>query len=354
MNGREFGVLRISRRYPRLFAVAGVFFFTALLWTCVEGVFFCLLKLRGPSLREQLHHWEGGLTQTHPQLGYMPKPGAKVRAHLDGPDGRIFACTYTIGDDGWRITPVDAPEDRDRCALFFGCSFAFGEGVDDDKTLPACFGREAREYQPFNYAFRAYGPQCMYLQVTDPEFGSQVRQRRGIAVYTFINHHLNRLAGAMIVGTTWGRDLPMLTLENGQIVYHGNFETGRPVTQFIYRALRHLPSVEYLGVDWPRADSEANYRLLATVCAGTRDALRRKFDEMTFIVMIFHAQALGRGLQPFLEEAGIPCLDYTDLLVRTSPDQPKFYYVDGHPTAAAHAAIARQLALDVRRLAAQP
>lgn len=323
---------------------------TALLWGLVEGVFCVLLSFREPELADQLISWEGGLAELDERLGFRAERDARVSAFLDGPNGRIYACEYTTDAVGRRVTPVENTANREQYAMFFGCSFTFGEGLNDDEALPAQFAREATEFAPYNYGFRAYGPQCMYLQVLEHGFAADIPQKRGLAIYTFINNHLDRLVGTIWVGTTWGRLLPYLTIENGQIVHHGNFDNGRPVTQFIYRSLRHLPSIQFLKINYPPVDADGTYRLLSRVCAATRDELRSKFQETTFVVVIYPHQFLGARLAPYVRAEDIACLDYRHLLDAQTGPGIKYYFEDGHPTAAAHAVVARQLAKDVQKL----
>ena len=53
-------------------------------------------------------------------------------------DGHIeFEATYTLDSEGLRTT-VTPQEGKPRgCIVFFGCSFTFGDGVDDADTLPS-------------------------------------------------------------------------------------------------------------------------------------------------------------------------------------------------------------------------
>ena len=68
----------------------------------------------------------------------------------------IYDVWYTIGDDGFRVTPA-LPESGDK-VVFYGDSFTFGEGLKDDETMPYEFARlTGRPVK--NYAFHGYGVQ---------------------------------------------------------------------------------------------------------------------------------------------------------------------------------------------------
>lgn len=76
---------------------------------------------------------------------------------LTGPGGRqIYDVIYTIGEDGFRETPSN-PENDDRIN-FFGDSFTFGEGLNDDETLPF-FTAQLTGRHVKNFGFHGYGIQ---------------------------------------------------------------------------------------------------------------------------------------------------------------------------------------------------
>src|SRR5262249_49780667 len=89
-----------------------------------------------------------------PVLGWRLKPG--VFRDVETIDGRlVHDVTYHIGDDHRRLTPAGSG-----CVWFFGCSFTFGQGVEDNQTLPywvgVLTGRRA-----INFGTSAYGAQQM-------------------------------------------------------------------------------------------------------------------------------------------------------------------------------------------------
>jgi len=339
-----------AHRHPRWFFVLFCVALTAILWGGLESIFYGLLRIRIVHESPGVTAWEGGdLIEPDPYLGFRPRPGATAHMRLETSNAAIQECVYTIDAHGRRVTPVDHPERRDKFALFFGCSFTFGEGVNDDETLPAHFARAAPAFMPYNYAFKAYGPQAMYLQVVEDTFGDDIAQRNGIAVYVFIDHQMHRAIGTASVSTTWGRDLPYLTLEGGRLVHHGNFQTGRPFTQWCYRALLRLPSVQYLRIDYPPVDRARNYRLVATMTEESAAALRRRFPGLRFFVVIYPKQELGKRLWGYLADVDVTFLDYSGLLADAPGSEAMYYYLDGHPTGKTQRIVAEQLATDVVR-----
>lgn len=344
------GLSSFARHHPRWFFFLFCAVLVPLLWAAMESVFYALLRIRIARETPGVAAWEGGgLMEPDPYLGFRARPGAHVHMRLNGAEGAVRECDYTIDAAGRRCTPVEHEAGRDKFAFFFGCSFAFGEGVNDDETLEAHFARAAPEYMPYNFAFKAYGPQAMYLQVVEDGFAVDVTQHSGIAVYVFIDHHIDRAIGTVWVSTTWGCDLPYLTLEDGQLVHHGSFETGRPLTQFCYRVFRHLPSVQYLNIDYPPVERVKNYRLVAAMVEQTAAMLGQRFPGLRFYVVVYPKQQMGEKLRGYLNGPNVKVLDYSELLRDAAGSGDAYYGIDGHPTGAAHRVVAEQLAADVAR-----
>ena len=65
----------------------------------------------------------------------------------------------SVDKRGLRVEPPLAPSHGDRCVLFFGCSYTFGEGVNDTETLPYRTGVLAEGLlRMINFGLHSYGP----------------------------------------------------------------------------------------------------------------------------------------------------------------------------------------------------
>jgi hypothetical protein len=96
----------------------------------------------------------------HSVLGFAPLPSKVVQAVRHDAAGRpIFDVTYTIDDHGLRrtVSNPDAPT-----VAFFFDSGMFGEGIEDNATLPQQFADLMQgRYHVLNLGFIGYGPQTM-------------------------------------------------------------------------------------------------------------------------------------------------------------------------------------------------
>ncbi len=78
----------------------------------------------------------------------------------------IYDATYSIGADGFRLT--DQTQFNKKRINFFGCSFTFGEGLNDNETLPYYFSRQRSDFSVKNFGFHGYGPhQALNILLSD-------------------------------------------------------------------------------------------------------------------------------------------------------------------------------------------
>ena len=56
---------------------------------------------------------------------------------------------------------MEGPDRKSEFVIFTGCSFVFGEGVNDNQTLPYLYGKQNPAVRCYNYGFPGYGTQQM-------------------------------------------------------------------------------------------------------------------------------------------------------------------------------------------------
>lgn len=300
----------------------------------------------------------GALAQRDDRLGFVPR--ASISLHDRAIEGNrvIYDADYAIDAEHRRKTPIIA--EAECKALFFGCSFTFGLGVNDDETLPARFEHYAPDFQAFNYGCPGYGPQQMWCQITAKDISENFKGSRGAAVYVFIEDHIDRLIGTDAVLTNWEYPMPWLTFEEGQIKHNGTFYDRSPMrycffryfcTTHLARFARHhfaRPAPEYV----PTEENRALLIHVLSECAGKVNSANPNF---TFYCMIYPgvkpetAEIIGGQLRA----AGIRVLDYSRLLDHCGYGNDQLYYADsptlswGHPKALNYDLVAQQLAKDI-------
>lgn len=283
------------------------------------------------------------------RLGYAPRKAARVSARrvLDGKT--VYDVTYTTDALGRRVSPVAGAEGRARHALFFGCSFAFGEGVEDQETLPSRFGAESPLFRPYNYGFSGYGPQAALCRLEDPAFPAGVGETEGLAVYVYLVGHERRARGSLRVVTEWGASMPSDVLDaEDRLVREGSFREAHPRRMRLYGWLAMSETLRLLGVDLPLRVTERDYETTARIVAAARDAYSRTFRGR-FVVVVFPTADRRLRVLPHLRRLGVEVVDLSRLF---DPAAPGLCLPgDGHPSPRAYRIVARVLA---RRLAERP
>jgi hypothetical protein len=95
-----------------------------------------------------------------PLLGWVPRPEARARHVSEG----NFEVTYVIDAAGRRAIPLN--RGAERTLHFFGDSFTFGHGVENDQTALSVIARElGARANVANYGVMAYGLEQMLLRL---------------------------------------------------------------------------------------------------------------------------------------------------------------------------------------------
>jgi hypothetical protein len=319
----------------------------------VEGA--CFLINRYGHQADKFYYRDQGLIIDDKALGYKPAPSGKFRDEFAYEGDLVYDVHYTIDEYSRRVTPVKDPAGRNKYALFFGCSHTFGEGLDDNQTLPYFFGREKKDYTPYNYGFMGYGPQQMLMQLYLTPVRKEIPELEGMAFYLYIGHwHVYRAIGEMMVSNGWGDSLPCLKIDdNNQLVCLGGFKTARPILSRIYEILGHSQFVKAFHVTFPLVLTDRHYELTARIIKQAREKYTALFNNDNFYVIISPAThpddvVSSVAVIPFLKKEGVKYLDYSTLFYLSQDG----YNLkgDGHPTALANRTIAKRLAADIRKL----
>ena len=174
--------------------------------------------------------FEGVYYIDHTELGYGPRPGGRYRANKWVGNVSVYDVTYSINEAGLRIVPSQ-PDRAPRTAAFFGGSITFGEGLEDEQSMPNQFAAQAGgRYRVYNFGFHGYGPHQM-LRALETDFVEiAVGPRLDLVVYQGIETHIARSTGQ----ASWDLSGPKYTV-NGQgfATHDGSFHG--PVYRWVSR-----------------------------------------------------------------------------------------------------------------------
>ena len=138
-------------------------------------------------------------------IGWKNAPNAKdERCTLGIGKDTVYDVYYSTDSLGRRITsnfcknPVYHPFTTTKHAIFVGCSFTFGVGLNDTSTFPCLYGSTHTDYQVYNYGVGGYGPHqiCLLFDEGINTINKEsVPEDSGFCLYTYIDDHMNRVYG---------------------------------------------------------------------------------------------------------------------------------------------------------------
>ena len=353
--------LLVSRRPPaRISAdvLVGIGF-TLFLLAGIEVAFYYLNQQKQGHMGEVVFEFttggeSGGVSFSgeHPRalferddwLGYRPVPNTQVIASRKAAEELLYRVHYSIDSVGRRVTPVDPLSPHPEYILFFGGSYTFGEGVNDDQTMPYYVSALAPAYRAYNYGAGGYGPQQMLAKLQSEDMTAEIEEPQGMLIYTFIGEHILRAIGSMRIHIQRGEVMPYYYIDTaGNLIRQGDLASGRPGLSILYSILGKSQTLKLFNIDIPLKLSEEDFRATARIIEEARNVYREKFGSDRFYVLIYPGFGAPE-LLPYLDAANITYLDYSDL-----PDiyNEDFWLGEGHPTAKAHRIVAEKLVQDL-------
>lgn len=163
----------------------------------------------------------------HRQLGWAIQPDSLVTQKLSFEGELLYDAAYTIGPDGLRISSPSTNDDKPStaCALFFGGSFTFGQGLADHEALPfRVHEKSAQRYRTYNFGFPGYGAHQMLSALQHGLVRDTVQcdpTRVSHVFYQGITDHISRSAGRL---WWWERGPKYVLTDNGGVRLDGRFE----------------------------------------------------------------------------------------------------------------------------------
>ncbi len=287
-------------------------------------------------------------------LGYRPLASSKIRVVKKSGDRILYDAHYSHDKNSRRVVPAagESQDDKD-IAVFFGDSFTYGEGVDDDETMPYFYSVASGKYQSFNYGFSGYGPQNMlamlendtYLAPVVDKISAKGTNSCPIVVYTFIDHHIMRALGSLSV-MTYGQDLPYYQLKDNEVERTGSFSSDRPITSKALRFLSHSKILKALHVEFPIKIDDRSLNTTVKIISKSRDLASHKLRNSNFFVILYPGTTLAGLIRPKLEALNLNVLDYSGADTGFNMDEMTIA-IDRHPNGIGHRHIADLLARDI-------
>jgi hypothetical protein len=307
---------------------------------------FCGSLMFGLALLETSLYFVGRtriiITKTIPEtwrqkvagLGSLPTPKTAIdfKEFLDGQ--LIGNVTYRIDTNGLREIP-SAIQGRPYKVAFFGCSFMFGHGVENDQTLPYYFIRNSKgTFEGFNFAGEGWGPHQMLREV-ETDFVRRVAGTPDLAIYEAIPDHLRRAAGR----APW-EDGPKYELcHGGDACYAGSFDSS--YDDVLRRWLSRSWAMKFVQERFSRLSQPSDIPLYLAVLKKTRALLAH--NGTRFAVVIWDQNQLAKTVMDTLKANQFEVIPVSSIVSQYNLGKHPLIQPDRHPLPATNEAIANYL-----------
>lgn len=273
-------------------------------------------------------------------MGYVLKSDSTKRAAKYYGEEKIYDVTYTVDADGLRVAPP-CRTDCDGAVLFFGGSFTYGEGVNDEETMPYRVGVRAQgQYHIYNFGVHGYGPQHMLALIESGRVRSVAKETPQHAVYQALYpSHAQRAAGKY----SWLQNSPRYTLDgNGTPVRHGSFKDSA-WTHPTWKWLRWQIRKSSLGrrlLTMQRWFTAADRRLFLAIVKRSADLLKSEYPSLKFHVLIWNSD---KSVMGWLADNGIDVCEVSGLTAEAERREGTavLHEKDYHPSPLMHDLIAQ-------------
>ena len=284
-----------------------------------------------------------GFSVTKPVIGWGPERAGLFHAARFDPRTRrvIYDVNYSINSDLIRLTRSCQ---KGPTVAFFGCSFTFGQGVNDNETMPQylsdAFGDNLRV---LNLGFPGYGPQQFLRELETGHFDRVVGPQPKLFVFLTAAWHIVRSS----CKASWVTDGPRYGLVDDKVVYQGTCSTGfaRWLKQWAQNSAAYRLFIQ------PRLEqiNHADVDLYIRITLAAIDLAKTKYGVPTLIPYVRSKEAYLRptgfsddDIIQRLRDGGADVVDVS-LDKEQAAGEPVIIKGDGHATGFGNRLLATRL-----------
>lgn len=288
---------------------------------------------------KKLYNWQFPQEMKQdPDLGYLATPSAEIR-HITRTDTEIvYDAIYTFDEHSRRVTLIKKTSSYNKFIALFGCSFTYGNGLNDNQTINYNIAAQNKEFYPYNYAIGGTGINSTLALVQRTDFSSQIPEKKGFFVEVYISAHVDRAAG-VLPALQWLENTPYFVVTNdNKVERQGSFKTGRPIYNFTLQWINRLFGNNILSGRFFPSLNAKDYIYYCRLAEEVRDVLKQKSPGNEFVIYVHRSQPLDNGLRDCLNEKHITVLEPPGL----NSEEYKIK-IDGHPNAKMNELVAQDL-----------
>ncbi len=319
---------------------------TVLCFFSLEWVFGALLKIQLSTENKIKISGPNYAIKKDLVVGYTLPADTTINYTKAVNDSVIYNTVFSTNEHGLRICPKGDSMQAlpQKHALFFGCSFTFGEGLNSNETLEYIFEQKNKDFKSYNFGLSGYGPQQNLARLERGQIEKYVAQKTGIAIYTYIPDHMRRA----VPGTTGyymhGGVSPDYHWQGDSLIYtgfSGNASWGKKI---IYEAISKSNICKYFKIGYPFYYTQKDRQFIAQMLKQMEKEYHKKFKG-NFYVLLYPTDLNYSELIVELKAKNIKYFDYSKLVDFTNPKYVIKY--DNHPRAITNQIVMNQLLKDI-------
>ena len=219
-------------------------------------------------------------------IGSVPWADSVYHAFkMNGAD-TVFDVYYTIDSYCKRFTPGH-DSTKKKYSIFFGCSFSFGEGLNDNETFAYYYQDLGKFSNSYNFSCPGFATNHMLARLQYQSLTDQVKEPDGTAFYIFMWDHMYRAIGSMARYTDWLYNAPYFEMENGEIVRNKMFKNGRHWISGFYELVYQTSIIRYFQVDIPVRLYDYHFDLVTEMIRQSKTEYKKQFGNDRFYVILY-------------------------------------------------------------------
>jgi hypothetical protein len=301
--------------------------------------------------REEIRNKEGiriKMTKKHDILGYAPIKNQTVFSKMYYLNELIYDVAYTIDEYGLRTSPTYYGKNNMDCVLFFGGSFTFGTGMNDNETMPYLTGLKTKDkFRIYNFGYPGYGPHQMLAAIEHNIVEDSINCRPKYVIYQSAAFHAMRSAGLAY----WDEHGPKYILsENGELVHKGRFIDEKNPEHIILKKVKNQLKKSFILANLffkPRSINKDDIRLMIAIIDASKTILENSYPSCEFHVVFWNTQTdwMGEKILSGLKRKGIKVHLIIDILPDYYKEKSKYvlHEFDTHPNQLANKIIAEYI-----------
>jgi len=219
----------------------------------------------------------------------------------------VYDVYYSSDEYGRRWSKESIPDSTGKKnnlvkkhAIFLGCSFTFGDGLNDSSTFPDIFEYFHPAFKSYNYGVTGYAPNqiCLLFDEGINTLNNYaVPEDSGFCIYTFIDDHLNRVYGNSEY-LNRGERTPDVCVNNNKLIVKK-----RPrILIHISRFLNNSETMKYFRLTTSYPESDEFYKRFADLINYMAVKYRKIKPHGEFYVGLYPGNAHDTSWVKFLDK----------------------------------------------------